>query len=87
VVERIYTYGSVNRKLMRVDIVRSASDSSSTLPVPLQEGGKEVGTLVAESPLPDDPNRGVGLAYLHKSQWDRGVPFAASGRQISIHRD
>lgn len=72
VVERIFTYGSVNRKLLPVKFV---SQVPPELPQALLDAGKNVGELVSAAAVPDEPGRFVGLAYVHRSQWERRDAF------------
>jgi folate-binding protein YgfZ len=69
VVERIFTYGSVNRKLCRV----RCSSSNERLPLPLYCDGVPAGTLVSMAPEPRDLKRAVGLAFVQKRFWNQGA--------------
>lgn len=78
VVERIFTYGSVNRKLMPVTF---SFDQVPLLPIDLTAEGKPAGRLM--SIAPGDGER-VGLAYIQKAFWDRREPFMAAGGTVTI---
>jgi tRNA-modifying protein YgfZ len=69
VVERIFTYGSVNRKLLKVEIDRDEEVDFPKAPAPLHGPGKDAGTLMSCEEDPEDPQRAVGLAYIHKDFW------------------
>ena len=64
VIERIFTYGSVNRLLKRVEW----EGEVPRVPLPLFSGGKEAGTLVSWAEGPRG-SKNVGLAYLAKAFW------------------
>jgi len=66
VVERIFTYGSVNRKLTRVEW----SGTLPALPAEVEIDGKAVGKWVSAAFPPGESRHGVGLAYLHKQVWE-----------------
>lgn len=68
VVERIFTYGSVNRKLCSVDI--RSHDHWPQLPWDLSVEGKLAGYLASLAQDPRDERRAVGLAYINKSAWE-----------------
>ncbi len=65
VVERIFTYGEVNRKVLSVRLGRGAAK----LPALLFSKGLEAGTLIAYT---EDPTRtgGLGLALIKRAQWE-----------------
>lgn len=67
VVERIFTYGQVNRKLMPVVVT---ADHPLSLPVDFEQAGKKVATLVAVAESPSQPRSPIGLAFIHKNYWD-----------------
>lgn len=68
VVERIFTYGSVNKKLLPIEV--EAVDGLPPAPLPVEKEGKEIGTLVSHAEQPDDPHVFHALAFLHKEHWD-----------------
>ena len=81
VVERIFTYGSVNRKLMCVSIDcagGSMADPIASLPLPLLVDDKPVGNLVSVESCPDDAHRAIGLAYVHRNYWGRRESFTCA---------
>ena len=69
VVERIFTYGSVNKKLFCVQ-VETANPEKVALPIDLREGDRKVGTLMSFTPDTLNKNHGWGLAYLQKEYWN-----------------
>lgn len=69
VVERIFTYGQVNRKLQRVTLL-SDCDEDISLPNIVKFGEKEVGTLVSAELNPKNSKSGVGLMYVKKEFGD-----------------
>lgn len=72
VIERIFTYGSVNRKLLPIGI--GTKDVFPEVPFELSCEGKSVGNVVSLAVSPQDKRVAVGLAYLHKSVWEyRGI--------------
>ncbi len=78
VVERIFTYGQVNRKLMRVEIVGTWPQLPK-LPYALVENEKTVLTLVSCAFLPSEPGRAWGLAFVNKHLWSRTEPWIVDG--------
>ncbi len=75
VVERIFTYGSVNRKLLSVEV----SGPMASLPLVI-EGVK----LVAVAPLRNQTGRYFGLAYVPKAQWSRMEPWKSAEIEITL---
>lgn len=68
VIERIFTYGQVNKKLLPVCL-----SSSVPFPLPpfvLQCADKSVGSVVAVSEIPESPHTAIGLAYVGKAFWE-----------------
>lgn len=82
VVERIFTYGQVNRKLFPVAL--HGDGTFPAAPFPLEAEGKEAGRVVACYPRPNDPFEAVGLALLHKSFWETHSFVAAPS--LSVRR-
>ncbi len=73
VVERIFTYGSVNKKLIPVRCTLSEKQNARTLPQVVHSSDKIVGSLTS---LIDDPRRaqgGLGLAILQKDYWETSM--------------
>jgi folate-binding protein YgfZ len=71
VVERIFTYGQVNRKLQRVTLW----GETTTMPghqIPFFVNGKEAGELVALEQNPENDSESVGLMFVKKEYW--GTP-------------
>lgn len=82
VVERIHTYGRVNRRLARLELTIPAG--LPALPLELQTlEGKAAGTLVAAEVLPDDPSRAYGMGYILRAFLDQpdGQPFHSSASE------
>lgn len=73
VIERIFTYGQVNKKLLPVTL-ELAGESPKT-PFALLEDGKNVGEVVNWEKDPLKDGQGVGLAYIHRSQWESKHAF------------
>jgi len=70
VVERILSYGRVNRKLARVEL--ESWDPDTALPAEVvSEAGAVVGSLVAAEVLPDNPQKAYGIAYIHRTFLDK----------------
>jgi len=80
VVERILTYGDVNRKLLPVIV----NTNEITLPVALVQGDKKVGELMSWAVLPEDPARAVGLAYIGKKFWTATESFTTESKGIQV---
>ena len=74
VVERIFTYGQVNRKLFPVEI--KGGNGFPPVPFVLADGEKQAGQVVACIESPEDRHCAVGLAYLHKQFWETGQSFS-----------
>ncbi len=68
VIERIFTYGQVNRKILT--LTWRGEPPVGTLPITLKAGEQDAASLVAWERDPADTTRGVGLAYVRKAHWD-----------------
>ncbi len=68
VIERIFTYGQVNRKLLALDW--SGDPPRLIPPIALSANGTEAASLVAWEQDPTEALRGVGLAYVRRSHWE-----------------
>lgn len=77
VVERIFTYGQVNRKLHRVNLALT-SDRIEVLPMVFFEGNQEVGQLVSWATDPRDERRAIGLMFVRKSHWESKCEWVSS---------
>jgi len=75
VVERIFTYGQVNRKLLRVQLEKSIQGSWPATPLDLKMGEEAAGKLVSLVESPEDPQKAVGLAMIRKSFWGAAENF------------
>ncbi len=74
VVERIFTYGSVNRKLLPLLL----DTSGPAVPAELLADGRVAGTIVSAAIDPGRPNQSVALAYVQKNYWNRREGFETS---------
>lgn len=77
VVERIFTYGQVNRKLQRVTLLGELTDLSK-LPMPFYCKGKEVGQLVSWAVDPRDEKTATGLMFVRKDYWSSEEEWSSS---------
>lgn len=73
VIERIFTYGQVNKKLLPLTL--STTGPFPAAPYALQAQDKPVGSLVAFSENPESLSTAVGLAYIGKAHWADSTPF------------
>lgn len=64
VVERIFTYGQVNRKLMAVRL----GTHPTSLPCALRHENEAAGSLIS---CTSDADQALGLAFIHKKFWDK----------------
>ncbi len=78
VVERIFTYGSVNRKLLRV----SWEGELPPLPAEFEVDGKTAGRWVSVAVEPGQKDRGVGLAYVQKNFWEYAKGVKVGGATL-----
>lgn len=81
VVERIFTYGSVNRKLFPVEL-KFLSTEEPAFPLEVTKDGKRVGSLVSATQDPKNPQKGWGLFYLQKEFWTEDQVFSVSGVEV-----
>ena len=85
VVERIFTYGQVNRKLMRVVCELPVLGQLPETPQEVRDGESVVGKLMSVVQDPEDDRRAWGLAYIKKGFWEKTEPFFLnSGNPIRI---
>lgn len=85
VVERIFTYGSVNRKLMPIELRRADNSPVTELPIILTVDGKPAGTVVSVIEEPLLLGRSLGLAYIQKQFWERkGLFESVPGLEVSL---
>jgi folate-binding protein YgfZ len=88
VVERIFTYGQVNRKLLPVAIsVSSGSQLKGELPAApfaLVRDGKSAGKVVSLDQDPGDSGHGAGLAYIHRLYWTETQPLVSEDGRASV---
>ena len=71
VVERIFTYGQVNKKLFPVLVEGTSSRPFPKLPFPLLSEDPKAGTVISLEPYPDKPQRAVALAYINRRFWEQ----------------
>ncbi|MBI4406195.1 MAG: hypothetical protein HY537_18695 [Deltaproteobacteria bacterium] len=86
VVERIYTYGDVNRKLLRVSLETQA-DSFPNAPFELSVAEKPAGKVVSWMASSQDFRKAAGLAYIRKNFLEHDGTFASSDPLLSIRRE
>ncbi len=80
VVERIFTYGQVNRKLMPVRV--EGAWREALLPLKFMREGRPAAFLISVLPNPENPSVAVGLAFIYRYFWDVSEPFEESGVRI-----
>lgn len=73
VIERIFTYGQVNRRLSRVQW--KGEPPAQSAPLSLLADGKEAASLVSWDRDPGESFQGVGLAYVKKAHWEDKIPW------------
>jgi|688.fasta_scaffold206207_1 folate-binding protein YgfZ len=69
VVERIFTYGQVNRKLLRTELFSESPFVLPNTPTDLKWGDQVIGQLMSVIADPGKAGRAVGLAYIKKPYW------------------
>lgn len=88
VVERIFTYGQVNRKLIRVELEGLLSDAviGSEGPEEIVGPNKEaIGILKCQISEPTQTRKGLGLAFIKKGFWESSDEFQTrSGLRIKV---
>jgi len=82
VVERIQSYGSVNRKLRRVALTPAGNLGDP--PIQMLADGKTVGTVVGLDAVPGQAGEFRGLAYVHKSYWDFPDDFGTDQTGVTV---
>lgn len=78
VVERIFTYGRVNRKLLPVRL--TGDWEHATLPLKFVRDGHAAGTLMSAV-------SSVGLAFIYRQFWEQTEPFTEGTVQMQISRN
>lgn len=88
VVERVFTYGQVNWKLLRVELKSDKPIQTGSCDLKLALNGKEVGVLRSMAKDPKDMTKGFGLARLRKEAWngDQEIELAA-GLLLKVKKD
>ncbi len=84
VVERIFTYGQVNRKLLPVSV--RGQWQNAVLPLKCVRDGRTASTLVSLVGSPLNPAEARGLAFVARPFWDSTDPLSADGVEITISR-
>jgi len=85
VVERIFTYGQVNRKLFKVEIESVKEIEWLECPKEIRMDQESVGHLLSIIPIPECSKRAVGLAMIKKSFWEyKGRFDLEPGMQMSL---
>lgn len=82
VVERIFTYGQVNRKLLPV-VVRGQWQNA-VLPLKCVRDDRTASTLVSLVGSPSSPTEARGLAFIARSFWESTEPFSVDGVDMTI---
>ncbi len=84
VIERIYTYGSVNRKLCRIALECRAPLDAIPPEFQLEQKNCHFTTIAAD---PANPKKAMALAYVPKGLWDYAasfeIPPAFHGKMLS----
>ena len=78
VVERIFSYGSVNRKLFPIELV-SEDGRFPEPPIRLTHEGKDAGYIASWAQVPEDMTRAVGLGFLLRKLWDTSSEISTAG--------
>lgn len=81
VVERIFTYGQVNRKLFPVRITGDWKGQS--LPMKFSHGDRVGATLVGALSNPQG-GADAGLAFVTRALWETAEPFVQDGIKIDV---
>ena len=82
VVERIFTYGSVNKKLLPVEFETSKVE----LPQPLSFQNTPAGSLVSAVSIPTSPEKSIGLAYIQRNFWESQEFLTQSGVRVRLRQ-
>jgi folate-binding protein YgfZ len=82
VVERIFTYGQVNRKLLPV-AVRGAW-RGVPLPLKFLRDERPAAFLTSVLADPQNPSVAVGLAFIYRMHWASQTPFQSDGVEIQL---
>lgn len=85
VVERIFTYGQVNRKLLRVELYLKEPGVLPVTPQEFKKGSESVGKLMSAIQCPEDVQKSVGLAFVKKGFWESKESFSLdSGIKLKL---
>ncbi len=82
VVERIFTYGQVNRKLFPVEV--RGEYLQGVLPLEFVHEGKKAAVLQSIVPSPEKDRFARGLAFVYRNFWDGHTKFQAGGVEIEL---
>lgn len=82
VVERIFTYGQVNRKLLPVSV--KGSWRGVSLPVKFLREDKPAAVLVSVLTDSSNPSVAIGQAFIYRSHWASPDPFQSDGVEIQL---
>ncbi len=84
VIERIFTYGQVNRKILPVQWEGEPPEAGA--PIALSADGAEAAQMVAWERDPLEAFRGVGLAYVKRGHWEYGGTWNGPGGLTAVLR-
>lgn len=85
VIERIGTYGQVNKKLCKVSVTLSSKSVIGALPQVISSTDKVVGSLTSLAQDPKEPNKAIGLATIHKDYWNSLAEYSTDlGHLVSV---
>jgi tRNA-modifying protein YgfZ len=82
VVERIFTYGQVNRKLLPVGV--NGTWRNVLLPLKFLREDKPAAILTSVLTDPRNPSVAVGQAFIYRSHWASKEPFQSDGVEIRL---
>ncbi len=88
VIERISTYGQVNKKVMKVNVALSDKTVLGELPQVIRSADKIVGSLSSLEEDPKDPSKAIGLASIHKDFWESRLDYSTDlGHLVSVAKE
>lgn len=88
VVERIFTYGQVNWKLLRVELRSDSPITTGPCDLSVSFEGKEVGQLRSMAAVSESTTLGWGLARLRKEVWREGSEMeVGSGLCLKVREE
>lgn len=87
VIERIFTYGQVAKKVFKVAVNLKEGVIGET-PQVIRSADKTVGSLTSFVEDPLDPKKAIGLASIHRDFWDSTVEYSTDlGHRVSIIKE